>query len=132
MQNDANQADLRLVTTRERGAAIRRRRMEMGITSARKFGDLVGKDERTVAKVEKGEGTEQSTALLETWLDRRERETAGDGPRDEVHHAAVEAVSIKMSGIYGIDDVVISGPIDHIDDLKRLAVDLLREVRGED
>lgn len=131
--NASPAADLPVVNYKERGAEIERRRLRMGIASLTKFADATGFDRNALAKAERGEGSERTYRRAEAWLDDHEEQMGMGDPEPQAPHSPdPTAVSITMSGVHGIKDVVISGPIDHLEELKKLAVDLLREVRGED
>lgn len=120
-------ADWSVVDNSQRGDQIKRRRLRMGIKSARAFHEASGIDRVAIAKAERGEGSEQTYARIEAWLDDKEHEMSSEA--DEALADPSSLVTIKMSGVYGIDDVTISGPVDNLADLKKLAVDLIRDVR---
>lgn len=132
-------AHLSSVTNEERGADIRRRREGLGIISIRKFADAVGLNRATVTRAEEGTAAERTYSFLETWLDEHERklgspagdlaqheETPATAPSD---HDTTSLVRIRMSGVFGIEDVTFEGPADQADEVRRLAVEFMREVR---
>ena len=121
-----DRAHLSVVDNSERGAVIKRRRLRMGIKSLRTFADELGMDRGAVTKAERGEASENTLLRIETWLDDKEHEMSSDAEEAGAHD---QTVTIKMAGVYGIEDVTISGPVDHLAELKDLAVELMRDVR---
>lgn len=128
MNSVLDRAHLTVVDNTERGAAIQRRRLRMGIGSTRKFADELGMDRGAVTKAERGEASENTFLRIEAWLDDKDHEMSSDA-EEAVAHAETQVVTIKMAGVYGIEDVTISGPVDHLAELKDLAVELMRDVR---
>lgn len=122
-------AHLSVVKTSERGANIKQRRLRHGFKSARAFAEVTGVDRQALTKAENGEGSEQTLARLEAWLDDFEVRTSSDADDAAEAAATPQTVTIKMAGVYGIEDVTISGPVDHLSELKDLAVELMRDVR---
>ena len=123
-----NKAHLTVVDNTERGALIQQRRLRMGIGSTRKFADALGMDRGAVTKAERGEASENTFLRIETWLDDKDHEMSSES-EEASSAAADQVVTIKMAGVYGIEDVTISGPVDHLAELKDLAVELMRDVR---
>jgi transcriptional regulator with XRE-family HTH domain len=129
-------AHLSVVDNKQRGTAIRQRRLRLGIDSVREFADAVGKDRGAVTRAEKGDPrtTENTFALLEAWLDQREEEfkSEREPAQDERPGPAPEGVvTIAMEGVFGIESVTFSGPPEQADEVRRLAIEFMRDVRDK-
>lgn len=63
------------VNKQQRGQAITRRRVSLGIRSVNEFRKLTGVSRNAITAAEEGHGSENTYVRLETWLDRREEES---------------------------------------------------------
>lgn len=107
-----------------RGAAIKRRRLALGIKSVREFAAQSGVSREAITAVESGasSASEQTYARLEAWLDGFEEETG--------HDDSDELVEYRLSGDFGVS-IVVKGPIGNMAELEGSAARLLREMRGD-
>lgn len=112
------------VSNETRGHAIKARRLAHGIKSARAFAQATKVDREAIARAEDGLGSEQTYERLEAWLDRFEEETGSDEPSDP------QLVTFRLTGVYGVRDVVISGPVENIAELQTAVENLLRGAAG--
>lgn len=107
-----------------RGVAIKRRRLALGIKSVNEFAKVTGIDRGAVTRAESGTASEGTLDRLEAWLDDIEQETGHDEPTAEP-----EPLRITMRGVYGIEEVVVEGPVDHPDELVASVARLIDELR---
>lgn len=105
----------------DRGAAIKRRRLALGIKSVNEFAKATGIDRGAVTRAEAGTASEGTLDRLEAWLDDFEKETGEDEPG--------EPLRITMRGVYGIEEIVVEGPVDHPDELVASVARLMDELR---
>lgn len=64
-----------VVDKQQRGQAITRRRVALGIRSVNEFQKLTGVSRNAITGAEEGRGSENTYVRLETWLDQREEES---------------------------------------------------------
>lgn len=100
-----------------RGDAIARRRTALGLYSISAFARRVGKNRDTIAAAEAGRASDATYAELEAWLDDHE----ADGEDDS-------RVEFEVTGPRTDWHVVVRGPAERADELRRQVVELLREV----
>lgn len=104
----------------ERGEAIAKRRTALGLYSISAFARRTGKNRDTIAAAEAGRASDATYAELEAWLDSHE----DDGPDDE-------RVEFEITGPRTDWHVVVRGPAEKADELRRQVVELLREVEED-
>ena len=112
-------ADSGVVTEQSRGGAIRARLDALGI-SDRDFEARSGINRQTLRRaVENDPRVKAATYLaIEAWLDRREESHRGV-PEDP------HVVTFHLSGNFGVD-VVISGPVENLQQLEESVQRLIR------
>lgn len=106
-----------------RGVAIKRRRLALGIKSVNEFAKVTGIDRGAVTRAEAGQASANTLDRLEKWLDDIEGETGHDEPSE------VEPLRITLRGVYGIEEIVAEGPVDHPDELVASVARLIDELR---
>lgn len=106
-----------------RGHAIKKRRLEHGIKSVRKFAEQTGVSREAITAAEEGSASDATYERLESWLDGFDEETGSD---DVIRDDAVE---FRLSGNFGVD-VVVKGPVANLSELERSVGNLLREMRS--
>lgn len=130
MSSDEHSADLPPVDKAERGAAIRERRMKLGIRSVREFAIRTGVARGSVSGAEHGD---ESTSVgtferLEAWLSEQERRggaVAGPGA-----DAPIEQIEFTVEGDFGVK-VTVKGPITDRAALEDSVAKIIRSIRAE-
>ena len=125
MNATADDAGLLPMSDETRGHAIKRRRLGLGITSLREFADRTGVDRGAITKAERGHGSEGTYDRLESWLDRFEEETGNDDPGSDY-------IEFRLSGVFGVDSIVVRGPVSDASELEQSVARLVRELRERD
>lgn len=112
----------------ERGKSIERRRLALGINSLREFEDalehLVRRD--TLSKVEDGTASEGTYRKVEAWLEREERENGHTAQPPADGHGPIK---LTLHGVYGVDELIIEGPVEHPEALAEAVGRILEEFR---
>lgn len=106
-----------------RGHAIKRRRLALGIKSLRDFADKSGVDRAAITKAEDGNGSEGTYDRLEAWLTKFEEEVGADDSTDEGY------IEFRLSGVFGVDSIIVKGPIGDAAELEQTVARLVRELR---
>lgn len=106
-----------------RGHAIKRRRLALGIKSLRDFADKSGVDRAAITKAEAGDGSEGTYDRLEAWLTKFEEEVGADDVSDEGY------IEFRLSGVFGVDSIIVKGPIGDAAELEHTVARLVRELR---
>jgi transcriptional regulator with XRE-family HTH domain len=109
-----------------RGHAIKARRLGLGIKSLREFAEKTGVDRAAITKAEDGQGSSATYDRLEAWLSRFEEETGHDEDSDDRY------IEFRLSGVFGIDSIVVRGPVGDAAELEESVAKLLRELRERD
>lgn len=118
-------AHLTPVTDNEaRGQEIRRRRMRLGITSLDAFAAKVGMSRKGVTSAEKGTASKGTYDRIDAWLEAFEDEVGECGDGDEVKPS--DQVEFHVSGIYGVRELVIKGPVSDMAEMEAVVERLLR------
>jgi transcriptional regulator with XRE-family HTH domain len=107
-----------------RGAAIRHRRLELGLNGYREFAEATGRDKGTLGRVERGTAAKETYESIEMWLDREEAVRDGTAVIE-----ASEPIRVEMHGVYGIQEVIVTGPVDHPDELAEAVGLILERIR---
>ena len=108
-----------------RGHAIRARRLAHGIKSVSALAKASGVSRDAVTAAEDGTASTATYERLEAWLDRFEEESGADEPEDP------HTVTFTVEGLYGAAKVVVSGPVENADALRRQVEALLRGNHSE-
>lgn len=109
------------MSSETRGAAIKARRLVLGIKSVNQFAGLSGVSREAITAAEAGSASTGTYDRLESWLDRFEEETGNDEP--------AEARNVVIELGEGRGRVVVRGPVE---DLEKLSAEALRLFeRGE-
>lgn len=106
-----------------RGHAIKSRRLALGIKSLREFAEKTKVDRTAISNAEDGNGSGGTYDRLEAWLDRFEEETGVDDATDPAF------VEFRLSGVFGIDSIIVKGPIADAVELEASVARLVRELR---
>lgn len=114
----------RLMDNGQRGAAIKRRRLAIGIKSLREFAEATGVDRAALTKAEAGQGSTATYERVEAWLDRHEEETGHDEP--------AEPLRFTLHDVFGVGEIIVEGPADHPDELVQAVAKLLAEIQKRD
>lgn len=126
MNGVANRAESLPMSTETRGHAIKARRLALGIKSLREFAERTGVDRQAITRAEAGAGSESTYERLEAWLSRFEEETGHDEP------AGDDYIEYRLSGVFGVDSIVVKGPVRDAAELERSVARLVRELREKD
>lgn len=121
------------VVNDERGRAIQRRRLRLGIGSVSEFARELKLDRQTIVRAESGQASERTYMLLETWLSEREIEFGmqPEPAADEAAPAAADpVVEFRVGGNFGVD-VVVAGPVSNLPELEAAVGRLLDRLRSE-
>lgn len=120
-------AHFRPVDNESRGREIKRRRLALGIDGFRDFAEATGRDKGTLARAEEGTASTSTLDWLEAWLDRQETES---GMNDPV--PAVGPIKLTLHGVYGVEEIVVEGPVDHPDELAEAVGKILDRLKQRD
>lgn len=123
MNNATSEAGLLPMSDETRGHAIKRRRLALGIKSLRDFADKSGVDRAAITKAEDGNGSEGTYDRLEAWLTKFEEEVGADDSTDEGY------IEFRLSGVFGVDSIIVKGPIGDAAELEQTVARLVRELR---
>lgn len=122
---------LQPVDNESRGEAIKRRRLALGIDSYRRFAEATGRDRGTLTAAEEGSPSTTTATLdwLEAWLTRAEAEAGLGEPS-----AAAPSGPIKLTlhGVYGVDEIIVEGPVDRPDELAEAVGKILDRMKARD
>lgn len=91
-----------------RGAQFGPRREALGIKNLRQFALATGRDRDTLARAEAGTASKTTMDWVDAWLTEREAD------REPV---ASEPIKLTMHGVYGIEEIIVEGPVDRPDEL---------------
>jgi transcriptional regulator with XRE-family HTH domain len=125
-QTAARKADSSPMGDEQRGAAIKRRRLALGIDGYRQFAEATGRDRETLTRAEQGNASKSTYDWIEAWLDRIETETGMNDP------SPADPIRVEMHGVYGIQEVIVTGPVDHPDELAEAVGKILDRIRQGD
>lgn len=119
---------------RLRGEAIKRRRLALDIPNVSKFAKATGRDWETVDNAEKGIAPDTTMEWFEAWLDREEAARSGAADLDVEGQAATSGpIRLTLHGVYGVDEIIVEGPVDHPDELAEAVGKILERLsRRED
>jgi hypothetical protein len=93
-----------------RGAAIKRRRLDLEIDSLHQFHEATGLDRRTLARAEEGEASSKTLDWIEAWLSREEAVRSGGGtPADPEGSTTLK---VTLHNVYGVGEMIVEGPHD--------------------
>lgn len=120
-----------------RGREIVRRRKAHEIPSVRQLSEITGIARGTLTRVEAGIGTEESTRRVEGFLDRLDRERGMDTARPDSalpvpDTEGQDMIEFDITGPRTEWHAVVRGPAEIADELRRQAVELLREIDPRD
>lgn len=120
-----------LVSNQERGEAIKRRRLALDIGSHSKFEAVSeGKFPRsTVKRAEDGNASPNTYDAIELWLDRAEARQGG--PTAVESELPAEPIRIEMHGVYGIDQIIVTGPVDRPDEVAETIGKVMDRIRAQ-
>lgn len=122
----SNAADSQVVSNRERGEAIKRRRLTLGIGTPSEFAELTGRDRQTVKRAEEGEAADATYDMLEVWLDRQEQEN--DVPAQPAEGSPIEIIFQDVT-TSSIGRIIVHMPSDPPEGLGAAVAHLIAEVR---
>ena len=120
MSSATGRADLETVAE-TRGSRIRQRRLANGL-SVNQLHKESGVSREAIAAAEDDEASDLTYSKLEKWLDNFDQETGSETPPADT---APRVVTFTVSGNFGVD-VVVSGPVDNIDELRQTVEKLMR------
>lgn len=123
MNGDEGAAELPAVTD-ERGEAIRRRRMALGIRSTRELAIRSGVSRSATSAAEHGEGSAGTYQRLESWLADQERAQGVGQPVA----AEFEQIEFVVEGDFGVR-VTVKGPINDRGALEESVAKIIRSIR---
>lgn len=123
-------ADLAVVTDDQRGAEIQSRFKNLGI-SDRDWYRRTGIDRKTLNRAMEGLASVRPNTYrqIEDWLTKLETEKSGFAGTP--HEDESRVVTFRLSGNFGID-VVVSGPVENIDELRQSVEQLIRHMGDND
>lgn len=108
-----------------RGQRLRDRRLANGL-SVNQLHKASSVSREAIVKAEDGEASDLTYSRLETWFDNFEDETSGPVQTPAVApDADPHVVTFRLSGNFGVD-VVVSGPVENIDELRETVERLMR------
>lgn len=93
-----------------RGAQFEPRRKALGISNLRQFALATGRDRDTLARAEAGTASKTTMDWVDAWLTAREADRAGATAPDE-------PLRLTLHGVYGIEEIIVEGPVDRPDEL---------------
>jgi len=111
----------------EVGRAYERRRLAHGFKSVRELAQKSGISREAITKVEAGTGTDYTRGRLDAFFDSWEEETGSDYA--DAQSATAGEFKIELAGVYGIEDITFSGPMDRSQEIVDRAVEFMRGVR---
>jgi transcriptional regulator with XRE-family HTH domain len=123
MSTNGEAADLPLVDNAERGEAIRRRRMALGIRSVSELAARTGVSRSAASAAEHGGGARGTYERLEAWLSEQERNGLSAPPSD-----GVEQIEFTVEGDFGVK-VTVKGPISDRAALEDSVAKIVRSIR---
>ena len=111
----------------QRGRILTQRRMRHGIRHISEAADLADMDRKTVARAEVGQASSASIEALEAFYDRLDAEKGVDS-REELGAPAdqQELIEFDIEGPTTAWHVVVRGPMESADEVRRQAAELLR------
>ena len=111
-----------------RGREIARRRKRHDIHSVQEFARRTELDRKTIYRIEDGQASEPTYDKIEQWLDDLDRTTGVDS-RQEAPPPAPE-IKFDVTGPRTAWHVVVSGPPQMADELRRQVTELLRDTES--
>lgn len=136
---DPSRPDFSIVEVEKlrRGKAIKRRREAHGIRSLRQWAEVAGINRATLAKVEDGTGSDEMLSRAEAFLDRLDAERSMDTREPEAPVAldpelSQDLIEFDITGPRTEWHVVVRGPAEIADELRRQAAELLRDIDPSD
>jgi hypothetical protein len=112
----------------ERGRAINRRRLTLGIKSLREFVEASGVSRKAITAAEDGHGSKATYERLEAWLDRMEEEMGMDVP-SEPPTPVIDQMEVVIEG--RDVTVTVKAPITDPDALEEMAARIMRRIWSE-
>lgn len=122
----ADRAHLPTMSDEKRGEQIKQRRLALGIDGYREFAEATGRDRDTLSRAEQGLASKTTLDWLEAWLSRQETENGMTDP------APAEPLKIEMHGVYGVSEIIVTGPVDRPDELAEAVGKLLDRLKQRD
>ena len=119
----------------ERGKAIKRRRLALGLHNISQFfqatqstRDRDGNtlDRLTLTKAEAGEAQAWKVDEIEAWLTRFEEETGHDDPTTE------QLIKVTLHGVFGVDEVIFEGPATRTEEMAQAVGRVLDRLRASE
>lgn len=118
-------AESAVVTSEERGQAIRRRRMALGIRSVSELAERSGVSRSATTAAEHGDGARGTYERLEAWLSELER--AEGSPAEQ----SLEQIEFTVEGDFGVK-VTVRGPITDRAALQESVAEIIKSIRAGD
>lgn len=115
------------VTNESRGEAIRLRREALGIPNPHQFAQATGRDRETITRAEAGAASATTMDWLEGWLDTEEAKRGTPEPA-----TGGEPLRIEMHGAYGIEEIIVTGPVDRPEELAEAVSKILDRLQKRD
>ena len=115
---------------RQRGRDLQLRRSAQGFKSARQFWEAA-KDEThlsrgAIQRAEAGHASNNTYNTLEAWLSREEAEAGMDSG------APAGPIKLTLHGVYGVDEIIVEGPVDRPDELAEAVGKILDRLKQRD
>lgn len=114
----------------ERGQAIRRRRMALGIRSVSELAVRSGVSRSATSAAEHGRGARGTYERLEAWLSERERENGHEEPA--VVRPLGEGGFTEVTLFKGAVRAVVKAPVDNPEALREAIANVLAAIPDED
>lgn len=117
----------------ERGAAIKRRRLALGLANVNQFAaaavatrerDGNRLDRGTLTKAEQGEASPSKMDEIEHWLETQEVENGHDEDDD------AGTIEVTMRGVYGVDELIVKGSPSNPDALAQAVSLILDQLKN--
>ena len=129
-------------TVADDGLDYKRRRLAAGFKSVRALADKSNISRDAISKVEAGKGTDYTRARLDAFFEKWDEETSseyletqaaqnGTGNGGNGGEAADEPFKVELGGVYGIENITFSGPVNHSQEIIERAVEFMRGVREQ-
>lgn len=118
-------AESAVVDTAERGQAIRKRRMALGIRSVSELATRSGVSRSATTAAEHGDGARGTYERLEAWLAEQER---AEGSSVE---PSLEQIEFTVEGDFGVK-VTVRGPITDRAALQESVAEIIKSIRAGD
>jgi transcriptional regulator with XRE-family HTH domain len=115
-------------TSGNRGHALKRRRLSLGIKSVSELHRESGVSREAITAAEEGSASPATYERLEAWFDRFEHETGSEAAEAAEHAENHGIVEFTVEGDFGVR-VVVRGPIQDVEALERSVGRIVASIR---